>query len=361
MITIAAILIVFGLIVFIHEFGHFFVAKMLGVRVEKFSLGFGPKLFGFKKGDTEYLVCVLPLGGYVRLAGSELDTPLKNEPWEFLSQSPWKRNLIVLAGPLMNLFLAVFLFSMIALSGIPMLTSKVGEIKKGFPAEAAGLLPNDAITAIDGKPVKLWEDLVAIVYENGGKEMEFTIQRSPQGAPHPGASQPRIWTVKIIPKLEVMKDIFGKERKIGLIGITPTAEVIARKESLLPAIGSGVRMTVMTTWLTYKGLWLLITRQVPANSIGGPLMIAKLAGESAKKGFIQLLYFMCIISVTLAVINLLPIPVLDGGHLVFFTIEGLKGSPVSLRVQEMSQTAGIVFLVALMLFATYNDIVRFFS
>lgn len=350
MITIISVVFVFGLLVFIHELGHFLVAKAMGVRVEKFSLGFGPKLLSFQKGHTEYLICALPLGGYVKMAGDEVGAELKREPWEFLSRNPWQRNLIVLAGPLMNLVLAAVLLTGIFMVGIPMFTAKVGEVKKGFPADLAGLKTNDAIVAVNGKPTKLWDDLVSVIYSSPGKELELTVRRGEETS-----------SVKITPKEEVMKDIFGRENKIGIIGITPTAEVIAQKHSLPSAVVEGIKATGNMTWLTYKGLWMLVTRQVPANSIGGPLMIAKLAGESAKKGMVQLLYFTCVISVTLAVINLLPIPVLDGGHLMFFTIEGLKGTPVSLRAQEISQRVGIVALVALMIFATYNDVIRFLS
>ncbi len=353
MITLISVVFVFGLLVFIHEFGHFLVAKWLGVRVERFSLGFGPKLFAFTRGATEYMICALPLGGYVKLAGDELGEELHREPWEFLNRNPWQRNLIVLAGPLMNLFLAFVLLSGIFMVGVPRFMSKVGEVKKGYPAELAGLKTNDVILSVDGKPTKLWEDLVGIVYASAGKPLELTVQRSAEGAPA------QTMKIMITPKEEVMKDVFGKSNKIGIIGITPTTEVLSEKLSLLPAIGAGAKATASMTGMTYKGLWMLVTRQVPANSIGGPLMIAKLAGESAKKGIVQLLYFTCIISVTLGVINLLPVPVLDGGHLMFFTIEGIKGSPVSLRAQEISHKVGLVLLVALMIFATYNDVLRF--
>ena len=356
MTTLISVVFVFGLLVFIHEFGHFLVAKWLGVRVERFSLGFGPKIFGATRGHTEYMICALPLGGYVKLAGDEVGTELRREPLEFLSRNPWQRNLIVLAGPLMNLFLAFVLLSIISMVGVPMFTSKVGEVKKGFPADLAGIKPNDTIVAIDGKPTKLWEDLVGVIYASPGKSLELSVRLAASSAPRQETVK-----VKIVPKEEVMKDLFGKERKIGIIGITPTAEVLAQKLGFFPAFGAGFRATTSMTAMTYKGLWMLVTRQVPANSIGGPLMIAKLAGESAKKGIVQLLYFTCVISVSLGVINLLPVPILDGGHLAFFTIEGIKGSPVSLRAQEISQRVGMFLLVGLMLFATYNDILRFLS
>ncbi len=356
MTTLLSVLFVFGLLVFIHEFGHFLVAKWLDVRVERFSLGFGPKIFSVLRGHTEYMICALPLGGYVKLAGDEVGAELTREPWEFLSRNPWQRNLIVLAGPLMNLFLAFVLLSIISMVGVPMFTSKVGEVKKGFPADLAGIKPNDVIVTINGKPTKLWEDLVGVIYASPGKPLELGLRRAMAGD-----ATGEITKLKIVPREEVMKDLFGKERKIGIIGITPTAEVLAQKLGFFPAVGAGFHATVSMTAMTYKGLWMLVTRQVPANSIGGPLMIAKLAGESAKKGVVQLLYFTCVISVSLGVINLLPVPVLDGGHLAYFTIEGIKGSPVSLRAQEVSQRVGIVLLVSLMLFATYNDILRFLS
>ncbi len=356
MLTLVSVIFVFGLLVTIHEYGHFLVAKAMGVRVEKFSIGFGPTIATMRRGDTEYMLCALPLGGYVKLGGDEAGAELQKERWEFLSRSPWERNLIVLAGPLMNLFLAFVLLSLISMVGIPMFTSRVGEVKKGMPADVAGLKANDVIVAINGKPTKLWDDLVGVIYANPGKEIELTVRKSKTTAAAEETTK-----ISIKPKEEVMKDLFGKEHRIGIIGITPATEMTAEKMSLIPAVGAGFRATLNMTGMTYKGLWLLVTRQVPANSIGGPLMIAKLAGESARKGIVQLLYFTAVISVSLAAINLLPIPVLDGGHLLFFTIEGVRGKPVSLQAQEWSYRAGLGFLVALMLFATYNDVVRFFS
>ncbi len=356
MITLIAVVFVFGLLVFIHELGHFLVAKFMGVRVERFSIGFGPKIFGVQKGDTEYMICALPLGGYVKLGGDEMGGELKNERWEFLSRKPWERILIVLAGPLMNLVLAFVILAGISMVGIPVFTSKIGEIKKGMPAETAGLKPNDTIVAIDGKETKRWDDLVGVIYASPGKTLELTVQKAAAEGEVPTTEK-----VSIVPQSQSIKDLFGRETTVGIIGITPTAEVISEKKSFLPALGSGFKATVAMTGMTYKGLWLLVTRQVPANSIGGPIMIAKLAGESAKKGLVQLFYFTCLISVTLAVINLLPVPVLDGGHLMFFSIEAIKGSPVSLKAQEISHRVGVVALLALMVFATYNDIVRLFT
>ena len=350
--TILAVVFVFSVLIIIHEWGHFIVAKRNGVKVERFSIGFGPKIFGITRGDTEYKVSLLPLGGYVKMAGmadENMDTQaIKGEPWEFNSKTVWQRLKIVSAGPVMNFVLALVIFIAVYMVGVPVMTNKIGEVKEGFPAAAAQLQTGDQIVAIDGAPVKNWNELVKIIYQNPGKELNLTIQRAEKQ-----------FSVALTPKEEKTTDVFGKEHTVGLIGIMPTSDFQTEKSNPLHAIWLGTEHTIKLTAMTYKGIFLLATGQVSPKNLGGPLMIAQLAGKEAKEGWLPLLYFIALISINLAVLNFLPIPILDGGHAFFLIVEAIKGSPVSVKAQDLAQKIGLGLLLALIIFATYNDILRF--
>jgi regulator of sigma E protease len=352
-------LFVLGVLVFIHELGHFIVARLCGVRVEKFSLGFGPKLLGVKKGHTEYLISAFPLGGYVKMAGDEPDGDRSGAPWEFYAKKPWQRIAVVFAGPFMNLVLAAAVFSGIFMVGMPVMTSKIGDIKKGYPADFAGLKKGDEIVALNGKPTKRWDELTKAIYGSAGKECTFTIKRNVDINVEKTTLEVVQFRIRITPKEERLKDIFGNEHQIGIIGITPSMELIKEKMGFFGAVRHGCAYTAQMTAMTYQGIWLLITRQIPANSIGGPILIAKMAGETAKMGIVQLFNFLAVLSISLAVLNLLPIPILDGGHIMFYTFEAVRRKPMSLKAQLIAQKAGLAILVALMVFATYNDVTRF--
>ncbi|MDP8262664.1 MAG: RIP metalloprotease RseP [Candidatus Ancaeobacter aquaticus] len=353
MVYVISLIFVLGVIVFIHELGHFIVAKLNGVRVEKFSLGFGPKLVSIKRGHTEYLICALPLGGYVKMAGDEPGKKDTSEPYDFFAKKPFARIAIVAAGPIMNVVLACVIFSGIFFVGMPVLTSNVGSVKKDYPAQIAGLLQDDNIIAVNGTPVKKWDELVKLIYPNAGKELAFTVTRKVN-------DRETEVVIPIIPRAENIKDIFGREHNIGVIGITPSMVVVKERRGFFGAIKNGVTHTVQLTGLTYKGIWMIATRQLPASSMGGPIFIAQLAGETAKKGILNLFNFMAVLSVSLAVINMLPIPVLDGGHIMFYTFELVKGKPISFKAMDIAQRVGLTVLIALMVFVTFNDIKRFF-
>jgi len=359
MLYILAMLFVLGVLVFIHELGHFIVARLCGVRVEKFSLGFGPKLFGITRGHTEYLVSAFPLGGYVKMAGDEPDGGSSGAGWEFYSKKPWQRIAIVFAGPFMNLVLAFAVFSGIFMVGMPVMISKIGDLKQGYPAELSGLKKGDEIIALNGKPTRRWDELTKIVYASAGKECTFTIKRKLDINVEKTTLEEVQFRIRITPREERLKDIFGNEHHIGVIGITPSMELIKEKMGPLRAVKHGFAYTAQMTAMTYQGIWLLVTRQIPANSIGGPLLIAKMAGETAKLGMVQLFNFLAVLSISLAVLNLLPIPILDGGHIMFYTFEAVRRKPMSLKAQLIAQKAGLAVLVALMVFATYNDVTRF--
>ncbi len=348
MLTLLAILFTFGILILFHEFGHFLACKKIGVRVEKFSLGFGPKLFGFKKGETEYCLSTIPLGGYVKLAGEDPHEKLKGKRWEFLSRSVGARFLIIVTGPLANFILAFFLFFLVFAIGRPTLPTKVGEVLENTPAERAGLKIGDRIVAIEGEKIRRGEEMQRIVFTHPGKELKFTIQR-----------EGKEFTLTITPESKKVKNTLGQEEKIGMIGIAFPGKMIKVRYPIGEAIQKGGRQTIGWTVLTLKGLGMLISGRVPLKSLAGPLFIAQAAGTAAKIGFTTLLGFIAIISVNLFVINLLPIPLLDGGHIIFLALEGIRKKPLSIRAQEVAQQVGLFIILLIFAVVIRNDIPRF--
>lgn len=352
MITVISFIILLGILIFVHELGHFLLAKRLGVGVLKFSLGFGPKLIGKKIGETEYLISALPLGGYVKMIGEDPGDVVSPEDMErsFQSQPILKRTAIVAAGPIFNLFLAALIFSVVFMTGLPVLTSKIGDIVEGSPAVSAGLENGDRIVAIDGTPVKRWDEMVGIIQKSTGVRLTLTVER-----------EGTRFDVPIIPEKKTSKNIFGEEKKVGMIGVAAGGEFIKEHLSPLKAIVKGFERTIDISALTVVAIVKLIQRVIPAETIGGPLLIAQMAGEQASAGIINFILFTAVISINLGVINLFPIPILDGGHLFFFIIEAVRRKPLSIKMRERAQQIGLFIIVALMIFAFYNDIMRFLS
>lgn len=359
MTTIVSFIIVLGLLIFVHEFGHFLMAKLFGVRVLKFSLGFGPTLFGTRRGETEYVVSAIPLGGYVKMFGEghgdaeESDTAA--EPARSFAHKPvWQRFLIVAGGPVFNLFFAAFLFSLIfGINGVPepVDTTRIGTVGAGTPAARAGLEPGDVVTAVDGIAVEKWEELAEQVSNSQGRPLVFTVQRGEA-----------TFTTEVTPEMSPVKDLFGS--KVGerfMVGVVRAEEVIYEKVSLVEAVRSGTVQVWNWVYLTGMGIVKIIQKVVPASELGGPILIAQMAGKQMEAGWVNFLYFMAVISVNLGVLNLLPIPILDGGHLVFLTLEGALRRPLNQRTMEIMQQIGLVLLGSLMLFAFYNDLARLFQ
>ncbi len=356
LITILATIIVLGILIFVHELGHFLLAKKLGVKVLKFSLGFGPKLIGKKIGETEYQIAVFPLGGFVKPLGEDPSEELKEEdrPRSFWAQPIWKRVLIIGAGPFFNFFLASALFSGVYLiAGIPSLpavTPVVEDVSPGYPAETAGLKKGDLIVSIDGKDISKWEELQNIVTNSQGKEISLKVNRDGE-----------ILEIKVTPKPFTEKNLFGEEIRTFKIGVTHApVDAVYQKVGPFVALGSGFVQTWQIIELTVRGIVKLIQRVIPAKEIGSPIMIAKLAGEQARRGLLSLAIFTAIISINLGVLNLFPIPILDGGHLLFLGLEAIFRRPISIKKMEIAQQVGLILIIFLLLFAVYNDLIRYF-
>ncbi|MFH0763428.1 MAG: RIP metalloprotease RseP [Candidatus Omnitrophota bacterium] len=349
MLSLIYFLIVLGVLVLVHEFGHFITAKRLGVRVERFSIGFGPKLFSVKKDETEYLVCAIPLGGYVKMGGDEPGENIKGEKWEFLSRSISDRFKIIFAGPVTNYILAFLIFSVIFMFGSPTMTTEVGSLLKGYPAESQGILAGDKILSVDGAKVRYWEDMTELIHKHHGGVMKVLIERDG-----------RIFEKNITPVVRETKDIFGKHTRIALMGIAPSQKIEKVRYGFFASFSMGFKKLTELTFITYKALWSMLTGQLSLKeSMTGPIGIFVITGQAAKLGFIHILHLMAILSASLAIFNMLPFPVLDGGHIIFLTIEKLRGRPLSIKTQGTVTNVGVSLLILLTVFIFYNDIMKF--
>ncbi len=353
-------IVVLGVLIIVHEYGHYWMARKMGVLVERFSIGFGREIWKKKVGETEYILAWIPFGGYVKMHGAEDDETLENagqeesqityDPQKAYNEKPiWKRLLIIAAGPVANLIFAAILFSFVYMVGIPMPDTKIREVLKDTPAQSIGLMAGDRILEIDGTKIKDWATLSEMIGSSPGKELDLLIERE----------SGEIITKRVIPESKKSKTIFGEDIEVGRIGIAP-GEVFTRYNPVT-ALYMGTLKAWEITYLTLLVIVKIFQNIVPADNIGGPLMIFKIAGEQAQAGIIPLIMFMAVLSVNLGILNFLPIPVLDGGHIVFLLMEALKGSPISVRAREVSQQVGLFLLISLMVFAFYNDISRFLS
>ena len=354
--SIISFIIVLGLLIFVHEFGHFIIAKLFNVKVLKFSLGFGPKLYGRKYGETEYLISGFPLGGYVKMTGEKPEEDVAPDEVDraFSSKPVWQRFLIVAAGPVSNLLFAVLLFFLIfAIAGIPEPESgtQIGAVTQGSPAEAAGLKADDIILSINGRETREWQDVSELIRDSNGMEVELSVLRGNE-----------VLYLTGTPEMDEIKSIFGEVvGKRFILGITRSAKVIYAKSSLIDSFMAGLAQTWTFIYLTVMGIVKIFQRIVPASELGGPILIAQMAGQQLEAGWINLTYFMGLISINLGILNLLPVPVLDGGHLFFFSLEALRGKQLEQQTQEKFQQFGLFLLISLMIFVFYNDLARIFT
>ena len=353
-------LFVLTIVVFFHELGHFLVARWAGVKVLTFSLGFGPELVGFNdRHGTRWKISAVPLGGYVKFFGdeSEASTPSsealasmteEERAGSFHHKKVGPRAAIVAAGPIANFILAIVIFTcLFTFFGKPSTTARVDKVEAGSAAEKAGFQVGDVVTAIDGKTIGSFSDMQRIVVTHAGDQLTFTVKRGDSTLQLQGT-----------PELREVKDPFGNAHKQGVMGITratSAGEVTTEKVDPVTALWLGVKETwfVIDQTLSYIGN--VFTGRASADQIGGPIRIAQISGQVATLGLTPLMHLAAVLSVSIGLLNLFPVPLLDGGHLLFYAAEVLRGRPLSDRSQEYGFRVGLVLVLMLMVFAFYND------
>lgn len=348
--SVIGLIIVLGVLIFFHELGHFLMARAFGVGVEKFSLGFGPAIARWKRGRTEYRIAAFPLGGYVKMVGEHEDSELSEEDraCSFTHQPVSRRMIIVAAGPVFNFLLAVVIFfSLFAVAGIMHLKPEIGEVRPDSPAWEAGLEEGDRIVAIGGKEINTWSEMAEAIGAGGGSTVTVSVERNGE----------RLDT-SVTPVVESMEDIFGEKRDRYIIGVTAAGTTETERLGPVKAFTESFYRTYLIVELTVLSVGKMIAGTVSMDNLGGPILIAQMAGEQVQHGLVNLLGFIALVSINLGILNLLPIPVLDGGHLLFFGIEAVKGSPVSMKTREIAQQVGLIIILTLIIFVFYNDIMR---
>lgn len=345
--------VAFCLLILVHELGHFLVAKWLGIGVERFSIGFGPKIAGFRWGETEYLISLIPLGGYVKLLGDDPRSVDGDHPRAFLKKPISYRLAVVVAGPVANFALAIAIFAGIHWVGMPTPTISelpvIGEVLADSPAMQAGLQTGDRILTAEGEPVTRWEDLVQRIHRSANLPLRLRVQR-----------EAHEFDVRLTPKSgKVLKNL--EEVEVGLIGIAPHVTVSVVRYPPHTAMYKGVEKTWELSALTLISLVKMLEGKISPRHLAGPVGIFQMVGQQAKVGILPLLSLVAILSISLGILNLFPIPILDGGHILFFVLEALWGQPISARKQEIATQVGLFLLMALMLTAFYNDLLRIFS
>jgi len=356
-------LFVLTIVVFFHELGHFLVARWAGVKVLTFSLGFGPELAGFNdRHGTRWKVSAIPLGGYVKFFGdeSEASTPSsetlaamtdEERAGSFHHKKVGPRAAIVAAGPIANFILAIVIFAcLFTFFGKPSTSAQVDKIEAGSAAAAAGFQAGDIVTAIDGKAIGSFSDMQRVVGAHAGDQLSFTVKRGNSTVQLQGT-----------PQLREVKDPFGNTHRLGVLGITRSTapgDVVTEKVDPATALWLGVKETwfVIDRTLAYIGG--VFTGREAADQVGGPLRIAQISGQVATIGLSALVHLAAVLSISIGLLNLFPVPLLDGGHLLFYAIESIRGRPLSERAQELGFRIGLGLVLMLMVFATYNDILH---
>ena len=425
-------------LIFVHELGHFLIARRCGVVVEKFSLGFGPKIAGFHSKGTDFLIAAIPLGGYVKMKGEDPGEELQDTQGSFSAAPVQHRLAIAFGGPLFNILFALAIYVVVYMVGVQTLGTTIGTVRDNSPAQAAGLKSGDRILEVNGREIRFWDQLLDIVHKAPGQPMQFMIEKDIH----------TVQTVTITPKEDEVTNLFGEKEKVGLIGVTPLlrnisyveegsaadqaglqagddilsidgmaimgwrdlkpaaidkpgqeltfrilrngyeqdlkltpapktitdsegkeiqigllglqlrGDMVLEQYSLLGAVQRGIQETWRLTYLIAVSIKKLIFGSIPADTIGGPILIFQIYGQQAEQGFNELIRLTALLSINLGLLNLLPIPILDGGHIFFFLIEIIKGKPISERSRERASQIGLFMLLSLMIFAFYNDIVR---
>lgn len=356
--TILATVVVLGVLIFVHELGHFLAAKSVDIEVQRFSLGLGPKMVGFRRGETEYVISWFPLGGYVKMAGmaeeegigmleggaSGKRTP---SPRDFDAKTLPARTLVISAGVLMNLLFAILAFIAVAKSqGVQL--ALIGEVQPESPAAAAGFQPGDRIVSVEGQRVRAFDELALLVQQKPGSPIRVGVERAGERV-----------TLEVVPRsVRIWSDVTRDSVEIGQIGVTSNPEGGYRSLGWGEAITEGGYRTWYWVRTTLEFLGQLVTGKGSAKEVGGPILIGQLSGEAARAGLWPLLSFMAIISVNLAILNLLPVPVLDGGHLTFLAFEAVRGQALSIEQRIRLTQVGLVLVVGLMVWVITNDVLR---
>jgi regulator of sigma E protease len=353
-IAVFSVVLVLGGLIFFHELGHFLAARAFGMGVSTFSLGFGPKIVGKVWGKTEYRLSAIPLGGYVSLVGQDEEEELPENfgPEEdFSSRPPWQRLVVVAAGPLANLLLAwLICWGLVYTYGEVEIRPLVGALEENSPAARAGIQTGDLVLAVNGVEIQNWQQLAGLIAASGGASLKLDVDRGG-----------RSLNLTVTPVTVMRKSIFGEDEPSFRIGIRAAGEYAVREPGFFEAAVSGIVRSGEMLALTWKGIVKLVQRVVPLEQVGGPILIAQVIGKQAKEGLEGVLALTALISINLAVLNLLPIPVLDGGHILFFSLEMLMRRPLQRAIRNATTRIGITFLVCLMLLATFNDIWRLFK
>ncbi len=354
-------LFVLTVLVFVHELGHYLVARWNGVRVEIFSIGFGPELFGWTdKAQTRWKVSAIPLGGYVKMFGDVNAASMPDSaiaemsaeeravafPTKRLGQRAW----IVAAGPIANFLFAIVLFAgLYVFVGQPFTPPVVGTVQEDSAAAAAGLMDGDIFVRIDGETIERFEDIQRIVRTAAGRPLEVVVLRD--GEPV---------SLTATPRLETFTDNFGNEHEIGLLGIQGGAPEFVKRDPAT-SIWLASKETLSLIGSIFEAVGQIIVGTRKAEELGGPLRIAEISGQAAEMGILAVVQFMAVISINLGLINLFPIPVLDGGHLLFYVFEAVRGRPLGERAQEYGFRIGLALVLGLMVFVTWNDLIHFLS
>jgi regulator of sigma E protease len=351
LLTLLSFVVVIGVIILVHEWGHFIAARLVGIRVDTFSIGFGPAITSWTRGATEYRVAWFPLGGYVKMAGM-VDESLDGEDAitgaadEFMSKRTWQKAFVISAGVIMNGLLAVVLYTVIAGFwgvGTPSPEPVLGGLREGMPAAAAGLEPGDRVLAVQGEPVADWEALAGAIHRRPGETVELAVRR--EGRPD---------TLRL--RLTPQASLHPEKGEVGLIGIEP--EVVVERVGPLGAVAAGVSRTGAEVVTAYQTIRALVTGQAGLKDLGGPILIAQMSGQSARGGLVVFLSFLAFISVNIGFLNILPIPVLDGGHLVYIGIEAAIRRPLPVKLKLWVQQAGMILLLLVMVLVMKNDVLR---
>ncbi len=355
---IVPFLVVLTVLVFVLELGHYLVARMNGVRIEVFSIGFGPELFGwFDRSGTRWKLSAIPLGGYVKMFGDAdpMSMPGERVPAmtaaerevSFHHKSLMQRTAVVAAGPLANfVFTLVVLSLLFATVGQPFTPADVGRVQPGSAAEAAGIKAGDVIAAIDGDQIARFEDVQRLVRLNTGTPMHMVMRRDGQPV-----------AITVTPRMEKLTDRFGNEHRLGLLGIERSGVDYVRRDPATAMWQAGVETSNLVTG-TLEAVWQMVIGVRNTDELGGPVRIAQMSSEVWQGGVVALIWFMSVLSVNLGLINLFPIPVLDGGHLLFYAAEAIRGRPLGQRAQEYGFRVGLALVLTLMVFATWNDVVH---